>query len=191
MNGTTVTVTGIAAEPSKFDIQEIHVGESGLLTRLMIPLLPQISSGPVTITGEKTLTGRPMTGAVEMMSGFGVKIESAADDCRVPLKVSGPVRCGRVQISGKNGSQLISGLLMSLPLGEKNSTLVVMDPKSIPYMFITLDVLKKFGIKVSAEMLGGRDFMEHEGDWAHCTEMVFKIKGGKSYEKKTADPGMC
>ena len=181
VNGTTVTVTGIAAEPSKFDIQEIHVGESGLLTRLMIPLLPQISSGPVTITGEKTLTGRPMTGAVEMMSGFGVKIESAADDCRVPLKVSGPVRCGRVQISGKNGSQLISGLLMSLPLGEKNSTLVVMDPKSIPYMFITLDVMKKFGVKVSNEMLGGRDFIESDGDWSLCNEMVFKIKGGQRY----------
>ncbi len=181
VNGTTVTVTGIAAEPSKFDIQEIHVGESGLLTRLMIPLLPQISSGPVTITGEKTLTGRPMTGAVEMMSGFGVKIESAADDCRVPLKVSGPVRCGRVQISGKNGSQLISGLLMSLPLGEKNSTLVVMDPKSIPYMFITLDVMKKFGVKVSNEMLGGRDFIESDGDWSLCNEMIFKIKGGQRY----------
>ena len=70
---------------------------------------------------------------------------------------------------------------MSLPLAEKNTTVNVAEPKSIPYMFITLDVLRKFGIKVANDMLGGRDFLESGGDWSLCSEMVFKVKGGQRY----------
>lgn len=52
-------------------------------------------------------------------------------------------------------------------------------------MFITLEVLKKFGIKIGNDMLGGPDFLASDGDWSLCTEMVFKIKGGQKY--KAAD----
>ena len=55
------------------------------------------------------------------MSCFGISLESESDDCRIPLTVSGPVRTGQTEISGKHGSQLISGLLMSLPLAGKYS----------------------------------------------------------------------
>ena len=34
-------------------------------------------------------------------------------------------------------------------------------------------------------MLGGRDFLESNGDWSLCTEMVFKVKGGQKF--KAAD----
>ncbi len=180
----------------------LHVGESGLLTRMMIPIMAQLSSKPVKFTGEKTLLGRPLTGAKEIMDAFGAGIESIdmpVPDCtgdsgcatgniiRVPLAVKGPLNAGRAEISGRNGSQLISGLLMALPFAEKNSSLIVHEPKSIPYMFITLEVLKKFGIKTGNEMLGGRDFLESDGDWSLCTEMVFKIKGGQKYKAVDMD----
>ena len=76
---------------------------------------------------------------------------------------------------------------MALPFADRNSTLVVKEPKSIPYMFITLEVLKKFGIKAGNEMLGGRDFLESNGDWSLCTEMVFKVKGGQKYKAADID----
>lgn len=209
-NGTSVLVIrGVAAAPGSVAIDRLDVCESGLLTRMMIPLTAQIAASDVTITGEKTLLNRPMKGAREMLAGFGVRLDSLGggnahagnaasdkvpagtgaecgpDDCKVPLKVCGMLAGGRAEISGKYGSQLISGLLMALPLGEKNSTVTVTDPKSIPYMFITLDVLKRFGIKVQNEMSGGRDFFESDGDWSLCTEMTFKIKAGQRY--KAAD----
>ena len=110
------------------------------------------------------------------------------DDClRIPLAVRGPLKPGRTDISGKHGSQLISGLLMALPFAERNSNLVVHEPKSIPYMFITLEILKKFGIKIGNEMLGGRDFLESNGDWSLCTEMVFKVKGGQKFKAADID----
>ena len=197
VEGSQVTIKGIAAKPGSYSNSELHVGESGLLTRMMIPLMAQLSSAPVTFTGEKTLLGRPLTGAKEIMEAFAVEgqdiIKSVSDEgdapevIRVPLKVNGPLKAGRAEVSGKHGSQLISGLLMALPFAEKNSSLIVHEPKSIPYIFITLEVLKKFGLKIGNEMLGGRDFLESNGDWSLCTEMVFKVKGGQGYKAADID----
>ena len=192
VNGTEVTIKGISASLGSMDMTELHVGESGLLTRMMIPVMAQLCAGPVAFTGEKTLLDRPLTGAREIIEAFeaecqsvqiatGEAIAMTCDPLRVPLTVKGPLKAGRAEISGKHGSQLISGLLMALPFADKNSSLIVREPKSIPYMFITLEVLKKFGIKVGNDMLGGPDFLESGGDWSLCTEMVFKVKGGQKY----------
>ena len=180
-NGSGLEIRGIAASPGCIDINALHTGESGLLTRLMIPLLPMISKSPVRMTGEKTLLDRPLKGAEEMMSAFGVNMESESGDCRIPLTVTGPLHSGQAEISGRYGSQLISGLLMALPLADKYSKVTVREPKSIPYMFITLDVMKKFGVRVGNEMMGDREFMESGGDWSLCSEMLFKVKGGQRY----------
>ena len=203
VDGSQVTIKGIAAKAGSYSNPDLHVGESGLLTRMMIPLMAQLSSSPVTFTGEKTLLGRPLTGAKEIMEAFAVEgqdiIQSVSDQgeaagqggesdvIRVPLKVTGPLKAGRAEVSGKHGSQLISGLLMALPFAEKNSSLIVHEPKSIPYIFITLEVLKKFGLKIGNEMLGGRDFLESDGDWSLCTEMVFKVRGGQGYKAADID----
>jgi len=218
-DGNVLTIKGISASLGSLGqllLQEggqaedesgnmiLHVGESGLLTRMMIPLMAQLGSKPVTFTGEKTLLGRPLTGAKEILDAFGASIASVClDGCqespsdnpetasdnpvRVPLTVAGPLKAGRAEISGKHGSQLISGLLMALPFAEKNSSLIVHEPKSIPYMFITLEVLKKFGIRIGNDMLGGPDFLASDGDWSLCTEMVFKVKGGQRYKAADID----
>ena len=183
VEGSDVTIRGIAAQFGSLSKDEFHVGESGLLTRMMIPVLAQLCPGSVKITGEKTLLNRPLTGAKEIMEAF----EAEIDSIQVPLTVTGPLKATRAEISGKHGSQLISGLLMGLPFAEKNSSLIVTDPKSIPYMFITLEVLKKFGIKIANDMLGGQDFLESGGDWSLCTEMHFKVKGGQKYKAADID----
>ena len=192
VNGNVVTIKGISAQSGILNLPELHVGESGLLTRMLIPLMAQLSSDAVKFTGEKTLLGRPLTGAKEIMDAFEVtvtsnEVEESPAIVRVPLTVKGPLKAGRAEISGKHGSQLISGLLMALPFAEKNSSLVVREPKSIPYMFITLEVLKKFGIKIGNDMLGGPDFLASDGDWSLCTEMVFKVKGGQKYKATDID----
>ena len=172
----------------------LHVGESGLLTRMMIPVMAQLCPGPVVFTGEKTLLGRPLTGAREIMEALGASVTSVDQSAagvpspvRVPLTVQGPLAATRAEISGKHGSQIISGLLMALPFSQKNTSLIVREPKSIPYMFITVEVLKKFGIKIGNDMLGGRDFIESGGDWSLCTEIVFKVKGGQRFKAADID----
>lgn len=210
----TLRIKGISAGVATEEITGLHVGESGLLTRIMMPLVAQISSEPVLLTGEKTLLNRPLKGAEAIMDAFGVITrqidqepssvaqpaeQSTAtqptatqptatqpsatqpDALKIPLTVHGPLRTGKVQISGKHGSQLVTGLLMASALSGSHTTISVTEPKSIPYMFITLDVLKKFGIRINNEMLGGRDFLNSGGDWALCSELVFKVKPNQKY----------
>ena len=148
----------------------------------MIPLMAAINDRPVTITGEKTLAHRPLKGVSDIMASFGVIVREST----VPMRVEGRIIPGVAEISGKDGSQLISGLLTALPLFDKPSTLIVTDPKSIPYMFITCDVLKHFGIKISSEMEGDEKMIE-EQDWSGCTGVTFKIRGGQKYHAADFD----
>ena len=180
IDGSTLTIDGIGGAHTS--LETLHTGESGLLTRLMIPLMAAINDCPVTITGEKTLTHRPLKGVSDIMASFGVIVREST----VPMRVEGRIIPGVAEISGKDGSQLISGLLTALPLFDKPSTLIVTDPKSIPYMFITCDVLKHFGIKISSEMEGDEKMIE-EQDWSGCTGVTFKIRGGQKYHAADFD----
>ena len=208
VNGSELEITGIGAFENCLSISEMPVGESGFLTRMIIPVLSVIADGPVRVTGEKTLLGRPLAGAHDIMASFGVRlipeisplaplgrndkdcsvISSEVEkshiarksDCYIPLTVKGPLVPGRADVSGKGGSQLISGLLAALPLAGNRSTVYVHDPRSIPYMFITVDVLRKFGIEIGSEMEGGDDFLQTQ-DWTLCTGLTFKMRGQQHY----------
>ncbi|MBQ7194687.1 MAG: type I 3-dehydroquinate dehydratase [Bacteroidales bacterium] len=216
----SLTITGLGqliSGSGRLDIGSISAGESGLMARLLIPLLSVIGNGNTTLTGERTLLKRPLKGAADIMAPFGVLLKPAQPasvtqsaqpssdrpgassqpaqpssdrpsvpshagrELRVPLTISGELIPGRAEISGADGSQLISGLLMALPLTGKSSTIYVQDPKSIPYMFITLDVMRKFGVTVTNEMEGDSEFVE-TGDWALCTQIDFKVKAPQKYK---------
>ena len=188
--GDVIVIEGTGAGPQSSAQDSFNVGESGLLARLMIPLAAMVARGDVSISGEKTLLTRPMQGVREIMRRFSVQTESLSggnvdgmsdDTVCVPLKVSGPLVPSFTEVSGLHGSQIISGLLMALPLAGKPSKISVHSPKSIPYMYMTLDVMKKFGVAVSNEMFGDRDFLESDGDWSYCTDIDFKIRGGQRY----------
>ena len=188
--GDVIVIEGTGAGPQSSAQDSFNVGESGLLARLMIPLAAMAARGDVSISGEKTLLTRPMQGVREIMRRFSVQTESLSggnvdgmsdDTVCVPLKVSGPLVPSFTEVSGLHGSQIISGLLMALPLAGKPSKISVHSPKSIPYMYMTLDVMKKFGVAVSNEMFGDRDFLESDGDWSYCTDIDFKIRGGQRY----------
>ena len=195
VEGSTVTITSRWSDKlTNREGPSLHVGESGLLTRLMIPLLAALQHkegfpSVIEITGEGTLPNRPLKGAAEIMAQFGTVLRPAGEQSgglKVPLTVQGPLLSGKADISGKDGSQLISGLLMALPLLPEDTTIHVHDPKSIPYMFITVDVLKKFGIRIGSEMEGDEEFMETQ-DWSLCTGVTFKIKGGQKYSPASFD----
>ena len=103
IDGSTISIDGIGGAHTS--LETLHTGESGLLTRLMIPLMATINDGPVTITGEKTLSRRPLKGVSDIMASFGVIVRENT----VPMKVEGRIVPGVAEISGKDGSQLISG----------------------------------------------------------------------------------
>ena len=187
-DGPTLVIEGAAAHEGSLNADTLHAGESGLLTRLMIPLMAVLNEDPTVITGEKTLLKRPLSDAADIMAAFGVilsnKEKQDTREVHVPVGVRGRLIPGTADISGKAGSQLISGLLMALPLCSKDSSLYVNEPKSLPYMYITLDVLRHFGISTRSEMEGDAEMLEQQ-DWSGCDGVSFEIKGGQRY--KAAD----
>ena len=187
-DGSTLIITGIGPITHELGLQLLNAGESGLLARLSIPLLSAINGVPFALEGYGTLTRRPMNEAASIMAAFGVLLnnldESPGREIHVPLTVRGRLIPGNAEVSGAGGSQLISGLLMALPLCDKDSSLYVSEPKSLPYMYITLDVLRHFGISTRSEMEGDAQMLENE-DWSACTGISFKIRGGQAY--KAAD----
>lgn len=181
--GDVLTITGTAGRVSA--LKELHAGESGFLTRMMIPVLAATGSTPVRITGEKTLLARPLPGAAAMLDIFGISLDGE----KVPLTVSGSFDFGNhdtIEIDGSGGSQLVSGLLAALPLCKHSCTIHLNKPKSIPYIFMTLDLMRQFGVNVASEMEGPEEFVETQ-DWSLCDAITFEVKGGCSYKAADVD----
>ena len=114
-DSSTLTIKGRGA--AALEPETINAGESGLLARLMIPLMAVLGDGNATVSGEGTLTRRPLKGARDIMGAFGVRLETISgtgqesfSEVHVPLTISGKLEGGKVTVSGSGGSQLISGL---------------------------------------------------------------------------------
>lgn len=188
--GRTLTITGIGAGKGCLDLKQVHVGNSGLLARLCIPLFSALNSGEVLLDGGEQLRSRPLESASDIMASFGVMLHPVNPrgdkQIHLPLRLQGALMPGNADIPGRGGSQLISGLLMALPLLDKTSKVFVTDPRSIPYMFITNDVLASFGIKIGSEMEGDEALLE-DGDWSACSGITFRIPGNRCYKAAELD----
>lgn len=144
---------------------KLHCGESGLATRMFSPIASLFDT-EIKITGSGSLKKRPMSMIVDALRQFGVICNS--DNGFLPLTLKGPIRGGKAEIDGSVSSQLLTGLLMSLPLVSSDSEIKVINLKSKPYIDMTIQILNDFGISVR----------NHEYN-------VFRIKGNQEYKART------
>ncbi len=126
----------------------LNCEESGLCMRLFTPIV-SLQKSAFLIKGTGSLLRRPM----EVME---VPLQKLHVDCRTtvgfpPIYVQGPMRDGSITVDGNSSSQFISGLLMALPLCSGDSTLLVKNLKSKPYVSMTLSVMGHFGIAVESD----------------------------------------
>jgi 3-phosphoshikimate 1-carboxyvinyltransferase len=128
--------------------KKLNCGESGLAIRLFSPIAA-LYDEEITMTGAGSLKKRPMNMIGDALNQLGVKC--SATDGFLPLIIRGPVKAGFCEIDGSVSSQLLSGLLMALPLADDNSIIKVNNLKSKPYIDMTLGVLRAFGIMVTNE----------------------------------------
>lgn len=142
----------------------LYVGESGLATRLFTPLA-SLHNAPITIEGEGTLLHRPMMLMIEPLRQLGVKVLDGGG--YLPIQVEGPIHGGEIEVDGSFSSQFITGLLLSLPMAEEDTTLKVKSAVSTPYIDMTIDTARTFGVKI----------LHNEGDYSE-----FFIEGGQQYQ---------
>lgn len=125
---------------------EINCGESGLSIRMFTPIAA-LSDKEITINGSGSLTTRPMDFFDEILPKLGVKIKS--NDGKLPMTVQGPLIPTNIEVDGSLSSQFLTGLLMAYSAaGAKDVSIKVNDLKSKPYIALTLDVMKQFGMIV-------------------------------------------
>jgi 3-phosphoshikimate 1-carboxyvinyltransferase len=139
----------------------LFCGESGLLTRMVTPVAALLSQ-PVEVHGHGSLTSRPIGMVEAPLRNLGATVATTGG--LLPIRVQGRLRGGTASIDGSVSSQLLTGLLMALPLAQQPSTLHVSNLKSKPYVDLTVELLKSFGVSVA-----------HEG------YEVFRIGGGQRY----------
>ena len=153
--------------------KNIDCGESGLSVR-MFTSIAALSNKEITINGSGSLLKRPLSFFNEVLPQLGVECESSKPPSNslqrresngfLPLKIKGPLQLKNIEIDGSLSSQFLTGLLFTysatfLQLIPKTSpqpspkereqepvTIKVKNLNSKPYIDLTLQVMKDFGL---------------------------------------------
>lgn len=123
----------------------IDCGESGLSIRMFTPLVA-LSAEEITIKGSGSLVTRPMDFFDEILPQIGVKVQSNSG--KLPLVIQGPLKPANISVDGSLSSQFLTGLLLAYAAADASDVSIrVNNLKSRPYIDLTLDVMKRFGLK--------------------------------------------
>jgi 3-phosphoshikimate 1-carboxyvinyltransferase len=185
VKGSTAVVSGGFAPRQDL----LHCGEAGLGLRMFTPIAA-LHNREITLTGEGSLLTRPADMLAGPLTALGASFE-ATNGCP-PVRVKGPLRGGTAEVDGSISSQMLTGLLLALPMAKKNTCLHVRDLKSRPYIDMTLEVMEAFGIRASHKQyeefrVPGRQKYQPceyyvEGDWsgAACLLAAGAVAGSVS-----------
>jgi 3-phosphoshikimate 1-carboxyvinyltransferase len=125
---------------------EINCGESGLSIRMFTPLVA-LSNHELAVNGTGSLTTRPMDFFDEILPQLAVHVKS--NQGKLPLNIQGPIVPKDITIDGSLSSQFLTGLLLAYAASDASDvSITVTNLKSKPYIDLTLDVMKQFGLKV-------------------------------------------
>lgn len=126
---------------------ELHAGLSGITIRFLLAL-SCVVPGTQTLTGHEGLLKRPIGELVDGLRQLGAKIEYLGQEGYPPVRVhSAKLQPGTTVMDGGVSSQYFSALLMIAPLVEGGLTIQVKGKQiSAPYIDMTIDTLKHFGI---------------------------------------------
>lgn len=188
---------------------EINCGESGLSVRMFTPIIA-LCDKEITINGEGSLLSRPIDFFEEILPQLGVGIKS--NNGKLPMTIQGPLQPKNIEVSGSLSSQFLTGLLIAYSAApnpvlteademmnndlSENVCIKVKNLKSKPYIDLTLDVMKKFGMDLHLTNNGHEKFCFHrepgvermnggvvytvEGDWSGAAFLLVAgaIAGG-------------
>jgi len=125
---------------------QVNCGESGLGIRMFAPII-SLTRKKITIKGEGSLLKRPMNFFDEVFPKLSVDIQSK--NGFLPIALTGSLIPVDIEIDGSLSSQFLTGLLMAFSAANASDiTITVHNLKSRPYIDLTLEVMKQFGMKI-------------------------------------------
>jgi 3-phosphoshikimate 1-carboxyvinyltransferase len=127
----------------------VNAENSGTTLRFMTSVFAAASEGYAVLTGDASIRRRPMQPLLDALGELGVEaLSTRGNGCAPVLVKAGGIKGGEAKIRGDVSSQFVSSLLISAPMATRDSTIVVVDAVSRPYIEATLALAKRFGIKV-------------------------------------------
>ena len=160
-----VEIKGIKGNPKLLE-SNINCGNSGVSLRFITSIIALSKTGTCVIDGDENMRKRPIKDLVDALKLIGIKIEYLGNEGFPPIKVhGGSFQGGKTKIDGSKSSQYLSSLLIAGACSEKGLEMEVIGGLvSKPYIDITIDLMKKFGVEVENK------------DYKHIT-----VKGNQVY----------
>jgi len=120
-----------------------NCNESGSTLRFFIPLA-MLTGQKARFIGSEVLMTRPLSVYEDICKKQNIRLEHKKGG----IEVEGQLKADDFIIPGNISSQFITGLLFALPLLDKDSTITLTESiESKPYIDMTLEVEREFGIK--------------------------------------------
>jgi len=189
--GATVKGCGkIHVVPGKPDLQKeilLDADESGLSLR-MFAFIAALTQRTVKLTGMSSLMSRPVEPLVESLLQSGVQVKTT--NGALPLIICGPIGKSKIELDGSFSSHMLTGLLIAAPLLEHDTEITVHKLVSRPYIAMTLNIMREFGVAVEnnnfrqfyvkgCQQYKGQEYSV-EGDWSSAANyMVGAAISGK------------
>jgi 3-phosphoshikimate 1-carboxyvinyltransferase len=132
---------------------EINIGHAGTAMRFLTAYFSVKEHAEVVLSGSQRMKNRPIKILVTALRELGAEIYYLEKEGYPPLKIIGKKLDNNfVEIEGNISSQYISALLLIAPTLQKGLQLrFKSEITSIPYIEMTLQLLKELGIKYSWE----------------------------------------
>lgn len=147
--GTECTVTGNGGFFSTQEKLELYLGNAGTAMRPLCAALAA-SKGEFVLTGEPRMKERPIGHLVDALAQLNADIDYLENSDYPPVNIRGKALSGNaITIDGSISSQFLTAILMITPL-LASDTHINIDGELVskPYIDITLDIMKRFGVTV-------------------------------------------
>ena len=125
------------------------VGMAGTTFRFLTALF-SITEGERTLTGSERMKQRPISPLVDVLRKLGAEIHYLEKEGFPPLKITGKkLSGGLIKIDSTISSQFISALILIAPYLKNGLSIILKgNPVSMPYIDMTLKLMRKAGAKI-------------------------------------------
>lgn len=149
-----------------FSDTELFVGNAGTAMRFL-PTYISTGEGKVILTGIERMKQRPIKDLVDGLLELGAEVTYKEIEGYPPFEINAKgLSGGELYIKGDKSSQYLTSILLSTPYAKEDVTIKIQGKLvSIPYVDITLKMMKDFGVEVE-----NRNYKE------------FFVKAGQKYK---------
>lgn len=154
----------------------VDIDGAGTAMRFLTAFYAARPGCSVTLTGNSRMQDRPIGPLVDALRALGADITYTAREGFPPLKINGTrLHGGQMTIDASMSSQYVSALLMIAPtLAEGLTITLESEPGSMPYIDLTLSMMRSAGADAERERLTitvapvnySRPILEVEPDWS-------------------------